>query len=1380
MVKFYKAYSEASATARALGIKSRKEYLMRYREDPLLAPRPWEWYRKDWQGFAVMLGTDFYPTLDETIEAVRSLGITSVKEYKLRYKEDLRLPADPARVFKQSWKGYPALFNTPHRRRGIDIYKTLAEASLAVQALGIKTPKEYSIRYREDSRLPACPNELYEDDWCGFSKMLDSNFRRLPYETLKEASLAVQELGITNTGEYRRRHHLNPRLPSNPNKKYKDEWEGYEALFGRDKRLLYKTLQEASLAARALNIKSVEEYKLRCHEDPRLPRRPERYYQSFWRGLTSFLGIPGRDGAFYETLSMAREAVLRLRITNSKEYRLRYIEDDLLPSSLHIIYSDVWPGFKNFLAGIPKGYEGEIYSSIEEASNAVRECGIITKADYKKKYAIDPKLPRSPEVEFIDNWPRWGWRKYLNTGLYSFEEAGAAARALGVFDRQSYIGLHESDRRLPADPIKFYSVKWRGWVNFLLSLKCEYLKDLKLAVKIAGIKDSKDYRARYKDYTCMPSNPPRDYSDEWVSWYDLCDIPIWYDYEQLKSLVIDCGVKGIDSYRRFVTQRQDSRIPRAPDEVYKDLWVNWYSFTGKPEPYRTNFIREPYLAWGVCIDEFSKSTRAGNGKITHLCRFLREYVEKYGLGKTPEEFLTAQKIEMGLFDDHLQALSDSVIHTSLAAVREFCDYVIRKKLTFEDEETGELVIVPGARNPFASYVSDREYSGARPGETNKPALAYQHVQSICKWIIPDDALNFGDLKHLHMFEADWCEINPDLIDKSDPDCIYRRDEGKTKIWFPGYWMHTYALASVPARGRQLAYCDSGEADYEIPCFVDGKFNWVRNASAHAGLTRDQGFIKKYPNNQIGMHFTTNKTDIRGEGYNVPWIPEALAIWVVRFRAWQIKYNPIRRVMPWVECVRTNLNERQLRGKGVNCFLFRDFGEEESGFYSTRLKDRLAAALYYSQSEGLKLAECVGSPSALSSYRTQYSPHSMRVSLITAYVMEFGLPIDIVMKIAGHSSVVMTLYYLRINAEGLRVKFAEGEKRALSNQALAAIQLIEQNRIDEIRGHLIQNNEEALARYTGKGLPGSFLFRDYGFCPFAGTRCNDGGPPIRGQFSRLPTKQGYLGIQNCPSCRHFVTGPVFIGGLLSLANEISLQASIQFDHISTINEKVEENSRGIDQLDDAEYLAAKEGRPFDVGQRISLEMKGRKLSSELESAATKADMFLCDIQAVFRLIRQCYAVVNEQAADQTSENLPQLIVQNGHELALAFEESSRFHLLSEVCENAEIFESASAEAALPSRSQLLDRMFALNNMAPVMYALDKQQQLVIGNQLTRFLISRVNSWERVDCLIGGTLRLSDLEGSERVELKDISEILGAGIASSRAGLPRQSGRLNNET
>ena len=164
-----------------------------------------------------------------------------------------------------------------------------------------------------------------------------------------------------------------------------------------------------------------------------------------------------------------------------------------------------------------------------------------------------------------------------------------------------------------------------------------------------------------------------------------------------------------------------------------------------------------------------------------------------------------------------------------------------------------------------------------------------------------------------------------------------------------------------------------------------------------------------------MHFTSNKTSYGGQGYDVPWAPEKLIYWMIRLRKWQNKYNPIKRVMPWSECTRTNLNEAQLKRKGANCFLFRAFNEEQPGSFTSQLSERLAAALYFSQPRNLTLASFRkgGSHSALSRYESVYTPHSMRVSLITAYVMEFGLPIEVIMKLAGHASVVMSIYYVKV-------------------------------------------------------------------------------------------------------------------------------------------------------------------------------------------------------------------------------------------------------------------------------------------------------------------------------------------------------------------------------
>jgi hypothetical protein len=71
---------------------------------------------------------------------------------------------------------------------------------------------------------------------------------------------------------------------------------------------------------------------------------------------------------------------------------------------------------------------------------------------------------------------------------------------------------------------------------------------------------------------------------------------------------------------------------------------------------------------------------------------------------------------------------------------------------------------------------------------------------------------------------------------------------------------------------------------------------------------------------------------------------------------------------------------------------------------------------------------------------------MRVSLITAYVMEMGMPIEVVMKVVGHSSVVMSIYYCKISNRDLKQKLEEGEKLALKSQAEAIQKIIEQNKI----------------------------------------------------------------------------------------------------------------------------------------------------------------------------------------------------------------------------------------------------------------------------------------------------------------------------------------------
>src|SRR5690606_14523818 len=154
------------------------------------------------------------------------------------------------------------------------------------------------------------------------------------------------------------------------------------------------------------------------------------------------------------------------------------------------------------------------------------------------------------------------------------------------------------------------------------------------------------------------------------------------------------------------------------------------------------------------------------------------------------------------------------------------------------------------------------------------------------WITPVEAKTFSDLHSLHVFDADWFEVESHEIDKNDPDCVWRTIGKSTEIWFPAYWMHTLALISVPARGMQLAYNDSGEGDEWIPDFDDGgKLTWEENKGALSKSTNNQGFIKRYEGDQPGMHFTSNETSNNGGGYYYMWKSFKVTYRLIKLMIW---------------------------------------------------------------------------------------------------------------------------------------------------------------------------------------------------------------------------------------------------------------------------------------------------------------------------------------------------------------------------------------------------------------------------------------------------------------------------------------------------------------
>jgi len=1361
---FYSTMAEAMVAVRDLGIVSVSQYRAEHYKDPLLPNWPTRKYATCWPGWNGFLQqvrpTGCYITYEEASNAAKELNFSNATEYWKGCECDPRLPKDPRSEYPLEWKGWRVFLSYEERPSP---YVTLEEASFATQRLGIKSFKEYMRRFHEDPRLRSTPHKFYKGTWQNWPTYFGTSKRTI-YPTMREAKAAVKRLGFKTRADYCKEYKLDPCLPCEP-QRYYVEWVDWQHFLGVVNKNCYSSLGEASVAARAIGLKTQSQYFSRFREDPKLVRNPQRTYVSEWIGWHEFLGTEDKVPK-YESLSDASFAAQSLGIRTQTEYANLYREDNRLHSSPSVRYVKEWKGWHDFL-GVEE--PAPKYKTMQEAILATQHLEITSRRNYLDHHHEDPRLPARPDEIYVEEWKGWPdffGRINRNEIIYQqYNQAKLSVNSLHLTSKDEYLRRYKQDHRLPANPQLRYMNEWEGWHKFLLPIEYKTLGDVKHATKILGINSSTRYRENYKKYPPMPAHPERIFARDWTSWFNFLDIPTPLEYEEARDLVQSLKLKSKKTYLKYITDSGSLRLSRNPEETYKQDWVNWYVFLGKSEPFTHEYIYEPYTAWAHSIAGFMKIARGGGSKEIGLCRFVRLFVQKYNLGFSPAEFLTNKNIDGNKFKEFVENHVPEGSRRGLWwGVNEFLEYILNAEMTVEDDVTGELITISDARNPIAKIFIEPDQP-PNLGESCKPALAFQYVDALKRWIVPQEAKNFSDLSHLHVFDADWVEIDEShtLIDKNDPDCIVKRMNDRLMMWCPVYWMHVFALASVPARGVQLAYTDSGEGDDIYPDIENDQLIWKANNSSLAGVTARQGFVRHYSGDQFGMYFTTNKTDPNGRGYSVPWIPMDLAYWMVKLRKWQQKFNPIVRAMPWVECKLSNLNELQRKNKGRNCFLFRDYKEEEPGRFTNRLTTRLAAGLYHSQPRGFKLAEVTGALHILSRFSSQYTPHSMRVSLITAYILEYGLPIEVVMRISGQTSIVMAIYYVKINSSDLRERFNEGEKKAFKNKAYAAQRMIEQGRIDDLKYELIAT-DKVLNSLSGDVPIGNYLFRDYGFCPFAGTRCNDGGPIVGKTQVRLPAPFGYLGCQNCLRCRHFVSGPAFMGGLLSTFNEISLQARVQFEHYSELEEKAADIRKKLDKIDEAEYVAQVEGNNFDDAERYEYELKLRKVNSESESAAKKFDVFMCDVQACTTLMNQCVALINSQAENSQETSTTQLIVRSGHELHVAFESVSYFHQLCEVCFNAEVYESASADLALASRSQMIDKMISSNDIMPRMYTLDMRQQLIVGNQFTQLLLSRLKEWEKVDALMDCRISMADLTNEEKITRVEFEQLFNVRLNS----------------
>ncbi|MEZ8306773.1 integrase family protein [Vibrio splendidus] len=715
----------------------------------------------------------------------------------------------------------------------------------------------------------------------------------------------------------------------------------------------------------------------------------------------------------------------------------------------------------------------------------------------------------------------------------------------------------------------------------------------------------------------------------------------------------------------------------------------------------------------------------------------------------------------------------------------FIDFVIEKVFS-EQDDNGNLV--PLAVNPLSKIKRQ-----ARATETVRNPLPYRYIQDLRQILCPlpdkpeltaieqnlkdgeilQPAYHYRHFKHWTWAQlqtgqsanstgGDWFEVEPELIDKTDPDCVWRTREVSRKgeqftlhqIWSPVKAMVVLMKLHLPLRTYQVRMLDSGEADtwrYESG-------QWAVNTKHDFALGSEKrsfgkGIFRRIHDTMTGRYSTglyinTNKTadqnqDELERGYIIPWQNEEVLYWLEKLRNWQEKYNPIAKP---TDCTtlqakhtRHKKTEKQLESMGEIAFLFRDAsakGEDKRKPLRVNATDIFWYQLLFelennlaeqghilNNGERLKLVvDYLDNTQEKKS--TLFPLHSLRVSLITAYTMDTQLPLPVISKLlAGHTRLLMTIYYNKITPSVMAEKMdeAHGELDAKSKQSVR--NFLKDASMEQIQCKMVYHSDGSIQAALVNRNPIGWEERSYGLCLVGGNTvksdevstlggCWNGGKLIKD--AKVAASRVYAsvphGLENCIRCRWFITEAYYLKPLNAQFNQLSYKAH------QAANLSVEIEGE-LEALKDEQFFFEEQGKAFIRHDEL------QALQRRWEKQQVEASEYAEDWIACFELIQKIIRVEETRNEDDTKDKLIAVGSEQDVSHALKFiETDSELLHLSLLCDDAEFYPDLQDELrktpAIEKRSRKLSRVLMKKGFEPIFMEMDDKQQLIAANAMLR--------------------------------------------------------------
>ena len=501
----------------------------------------------------------------------------------------------------------------------------------------------------------------------------------------------------------------------------------------------------------------------------------------------------------------------------------------------------------------------------------------------------------------------------------------------------------------------------------------------------------------------------------------------------------------------------------------------------------------------------------------------------------------------------------------------------------------------------------------------------------------------------------------------------------------------------------------------------------------------------------GLYVNTNKTadqnkDELERGYIIPWQNEEVLYWLEKLRNWQEKYNPIANPTDCAALLHKHIgarkSDKQLESMGEIAFLFRDASAKGDDKYKPSYGGVALAPLWYqllltlenqlaeqgnTLDNGERLKLVVDYPEDTpekAKVATNFPLHSLRVSLITAYTMDTQLPLPVISKLlAGHSRILMTIYYNKITPSVMAEKMSEAEWELEGKAKQSVRNFLKDASLAQIQCNMVYHKEDSIQAALVNRNPIGWEERSSGLCLVGGNTvksdevstlggCWNGGELIRNASAAAHRTYGSVphGPENCIRCRWFITEARYLPALNAQFNQLSYKAH------QAANLSVEIEGE-LEALKDEQFFCEEQGKPFTKHSEL------QTLQRRHEKQQVEADEYAKDWIACFELISKIIRVEEARNEDDTKDKLIAVGAEQDISYALKFiETDSELLHLSLLCDDAEFFPDLQDELrktpAIEKRSRQLSRALIKKGFEPIFMEMDEKQQLIAGNAMLR--------------------------------------------------------------